>query len=70
MQLTCPKFFIQVQYMGSIMYSIVCTRLDLAHAINLLSKYMSNPSRERALACDGIVFEIYWWDYKSKFEVY
>ena len=27
---------------GSIMYLIVCTRLDLAHAVNTLSRFMTN----------------------------
>lgn len=30
---------------GSIMYSMVCTRPDLAYASSLVSRYMSNPSR-------------------------
>ena len=29
----------------SIMYSMVCSRLDLAHAINVVSKFMANPGR-------------------------
>ncbi|XP_062103402.1 secreted RxLR effector protein 161-like [Humulus lupulus] len=35
---------------GSIMYLMVCTRPDLAHAISVLSKYMSNPGRTHWLA--------------------
>ena len=31
---------------GSIMYSMVCTRADLAHAISSLSRFMSNPRKE------------------------
>ena len=31
---------------GSIMYLMVCTRPDLAFAISVLSKYMSNPRKE------------------------
>ena len=31
---------------GSVMYMMVCTRPDLAHAISVLSRYMSNPGRE------------------------
>ena len=30
---------------GSVMYTMICTRPDLAHSISLLSKYMSNPGR-------------------------
>ena len=32
------------------MYSMVCTRPDLAYAISLLSRLMSNPSREHWFA--------------------
>ena len=35
---------------GSIMYSIVCTRPDLAYAISVLSRFMSKPGREHWLA--------------------
>ena len=31
---------------GGLMYAMVCTRPDLAHAISTVSKYMANPSRE------------------------
>ena len=30
---------------GSLMYSIVCTRPDLAHAMNVSSKFMTNPGQ-------------------------
>lgn len=30
---------------GSVMYTMVCTRPDLAHAINVASRFMSNPSK-------------------------
>ena len=30
---------------GSVMYTIICTRPDITHSISLLSKYMSNPGR-------------------------
>ena len=30
---------------GSIMYSMICSRPDLAHAINVVSKFMANPGR-------------------------
>ncbi|RDX98966.1 hypothetical protein CR513_18043, partial [Mucuna pruriens] len=32
--------------MGSLMYAMVCTRLDIAHAVGIVSKLLSNPSRE------------------------
>nr|GEU85895.1 retrovirus-related Pol polyprotein from transposon TNT 1-94 [Tanacetum cinerariifolium] len=31
---------------GSVMYTIVCTRLDIAHAVGVVSRFMSNPGRE------------------------
>ena len=30
---------------GSLMYAMVCTRLDLAHAISVVSRFMSNPRK-------------------------
>uniref|UniRef100_A0A2N9F9A0 CCHC-type domain-containing protein n=1 Tax=Fagus sylvatica TaxID=28930 RepID=A0A2N9F9A0_FAGSY len=32
--------------MGCLMYAMVCTRLDLAHAVSTVSRYMANPGRE------------------------
>ena len=32
---------------GCLMYAMVCTRLDLAHAVNVVSKYMENSGRQR-----------------------
>jgi hypothetical protein len=31
---------------GSLMYAMVCTRPDIAHAVGFLSKYMSKPGKE------------------------
>ena len=31
---------------GSLMYGIMCTRLDNAHAMGVVSKYMNNPSKQ------------------------
>ena len=28
------------------MYAIVCTRLDLAHAVNVVSRFMDQPGKE------------------------
>ncbi|XP_062116409.1 secreted RxLR effector protein 161-like [Humulus lupulus] len=51
----CPKTQAEIEAMskvpysnavGSIMYLMVCTRPDLAYAISILSKYMSNPGGE------------------------
>ena len=51
----CPKTKVVIEYMskvpysstvGSLMYAMVCTRLDIAHAGGVLSRYMNNPSKE------------------------
>lgn len=53
--LQCPKTDLEKEYMlnipyanavGSLMYLMVCTRLDLAHSLSVVSKYMSNPGKE------------------------
>ena len=31
---------------GSLMYAMVCTRLDIAHAVGTVSRFLSNPGRE------------------------
>ena len=31
---------------GSLMYAMVCTRLDIAHAVGVLSRFMSNLGKE------------------------
>ena len=31
---------------GSLMYTMVCTRPDIAHAVGVLSRFMSNPRKE------------------------
>jgi hypothetical protein len=31
---------------GNLMYAMVCTRLDIAHAMGFLSRYMSKPGKE------------------------
>lgn len=30
---------------SSIMYAMVCTRPDIAHALSVVSRYMSNPGK-------------------------
>jgi hypothetical protein len=29
-----------------LMYAMVCTRLDIAHAVGVVSRYMNNPGKE------------------------
>ncbi|KAI4323677.1 hypothetical protein L6164_023265 [Bauhinia variegata] len=31
---------------GSLMFAMNCTRLDIAHAVGIVSRYMANPGRE------------------------
>ena len=31
---------------GSLMYAMVCTRPDIAHVVGVVSKFLSNPSKE------------------------
>ncbi|GAA0175884.1 hypothetical protein LIER_28978 [Lithospermum erythrorhizon] len=51
----CPVKSEVIEYMkkvpyasavGSIMYAMTCTRLDLGYAIVVLSRFLSNPSKE------------------------
>lgn len=35
-----------MQVLGSIMYVVVCLRLDLAYAVNLVNRFMANPRKE------------------------
>jgi len=34
-----------VSAIGSLMYAMVCTRPDIAHAVGVISKYMNNPEK-------------------------
>jgi hypothetical protein len=51
----CPKTQEEIEYMsrvpysskiGSLMYAMVCTRPNIAHAVGIVSRYMKNPSKE------------------------
>jgi hypothetical protein len=35
-----------VSAIGSLMYAMVCTRPDIAHAVGVVSRYMSNPGKQ------------------------
>ena len=39
---------------GSLMYAMVCTRPDLAHAVSVVSRFMANPGKEHWLAVKRI----------------
>ena len=32
---------------GSLMYAMVCTRPDIAHAVDVVSKFMSRPGKQQ-----------------------
>ena len=51
----CPKTQEDEEYMSKVpyqsavsssMYAMVCTRPDIAHAIGVVSRYMSNPGKQ------------------------
>ena len=51
----CPSTDEETEYMsrvpysiavGSLMYAMICSRPDLAYAMSLVSRYMSNPGKE------------------------
>jgi hypothetical protein len=31
---------------GSLMYTMVCTRPDISHAVSMVNRYMANPRKE------------------------
>ena len=42
------QFMARIPYssaVGSVMYAMVCTRPDIAQAVSVVSRYMSNPSK-------------------------
>ena len=40
---------------GSLMYAIVCTRYDIAHAVGVVSRFLSNPDKEHWVAVKWIL---------------
>ncbi|GKV44046.1 hypothetical protein SLEP1_g51275 [Rubroshorea leprosula] len=60
----CPRSNEDFEYMsrvpysnavGSMMYAIVCTRLDISHAISVVSRYMSNLGKEHWTAVKWVL---------------
>ena len=43
---------------GSLMYAMICTHLDLSHAVSVVSRYMANPGKEHWKAVQWI-FDIF-----------
>ncbi|GKB24641.1 retrovirus-related pol polyprotein from transposon TNT 1-94 [Tanacetum coccineum] len=42
----CHRLGDHFKLIGSVMYVMVCTRLDIAYAVGVVSRFMSNPRRE------------------------
>ena len=40
---------------GSLMYAMIRTRSDIAHAVEVVSKFLANPGREHWSAVKGIL---------------
>ena len=40
---------------GSLMYAMVCTRPDIAHAVGVVSRFLSNPGKEHWAAVKWIL---------------
>ena len=60
----CPETQEEIDYMsripysstvGSLMYAMVCTRPDIAHAVGAVSRYMNNPGKENWKAVQWIL---------------
>ncbi len=60
----CPKTQEDMDYMskvphasaaGSLMYAMVCTRPDIAHAVGIVSRYMNNLGKEHWMAVKWIL---------------
>ncbi|KAM2449967.1 hypothetical protein PS1_020004 [Malus domestica] len=61
---SCPKTYEEKEKMavvpyssavGSIMYAIVCTRPDIAHAVGVVIRFLSNPGKDHWEAVKWIV---------------
>jgi len=60
----CPKTQEEMAYMskipyasavGSLMYAMVCTRPDIAHAVGVVSRYMKNLGKEHWMVVKWII---------------
>ena len=47
--------FTYASVVGSLMYAMVYTRLDIAHAVGFVSRYMNNPGKEHWMAMKWIL---------------
>jgi len=48
--------------LGSLMYVMICTRPDIAHAVGVVSRFLSNP-----LKCTEVDIEIFEGNYQKMF---
>lgn len=56
------EYMAQVPYasvVGSLMYAMVCTRPDISHAVNMISRYMHNPGKGHWQAVKWILRYLY-----------
>ena len=65
---SCPRsqeehdYIARVPYasiVGSLMYAMVCTRLDISQAVSMISRYMHNPVKNQWLAVKWILRYLY-----------
>jgi hypothetical protein len=47
---------------SSLMYAMVCTRLDISLVVGVLSRYMSKPGNEHWTSKEG--FKVFVWHYQ------
>ena len=60
----CPKTQEEIDYMskvpyssavGSLMYAMVCTRLDIAHVVGVVRRYMNDPGKDNWMTLKWIL---------------
>ena len=60
----CPNTNEEKEYMsripyanavGTLMYAMVCTQLDISHAVGVVSRYMANPGKKHWLAVKWVL---------------
>ena len=58
------RFMERIPYasmMGSVMYTMVCSRLDLAYAVSMISRYMSCPGKPHWQALKWFFLILSWY---------
>ena len=63
----CPSNKVENDYMscvlyasvvGSLMYAMVCTRIDISQAVGVVSRYMENPGKEHWVAVKWVIQDL------------